>query len=154
MTTARKIGVAVLAVVTAGLGFLGWSVFDTWRKIPEAYAAWDVGTMLVCYMERNDNRWPTDWADLASSIKPDDECVFCRGVEDGNDRLDGYPKTIAKLKTMVRIDWSYVPKPGVMAYPVTTIHGKKFSVTWEGAEPNIMVYNWVTKKWKDPSRPI
>ncbi len=86
--------------------------------------------------------------ELAASIKPDDECVFCRGVDDVDDRRNGYPKTIERIRSMVRIDWDYVPKPGEMRYPVTSIHGKRFTVVWSGAEPNEMVYDWVTHRTK------
>ena len=154
MTNLRKVVYASLAVVATGVAFLGWSVLDTWRRLPEAYAAWDVGTMLVCFMERNDNRWPSSWNELAASIKPDDECVFCRGVEDGEDRSHGYPKTIEKLKRMVRIDWKFVPTKGKMQYPVTTSDGKGFTVVWSGAEPNEMVYRWIMLGEKDSSKPL
>lgn len=154
MSNVRKFVYAILAVVAAGVAFLGWSVFDTWRRLPEAYAAWDVGTMLVCFMERNDNRWPSSWNELADSIKPDDECVFCRGVEYGEDRHHGYPKTIEKLKRMVRIDWKFVPTKGEMQYPITTSDGKRFTVVWSGAEPNEMVYNWIMRGEKDSGKPL
>lgn len=150
MTTIRKIVYSVLGLLVATLGLFGWCTYDTWRKLPEAYAAWDIGTILICYMERNENRWPRDWNDLASTIKPDDDCVFCRSVVSANDRNAGYPETLEHLKKLVRIDWNYVPEPGVRGNPVTTIHGEKFTVTWEGAEPNEMIHNWVTNKRKDP----
>jgi hypothetical protein len=59
-----------------------------------------------------------------------------------------------KIKQMVRIDWDYVPKPGVMRYPITTINGQRFSVVWSGAEPNEMVYNWITHRVKETNAPF
>jgi hypothetical protein len=76
MTKARKFLYAILVMVAIGLAFFGWSAYKVVHRIPEAYAAWDVGTMLVCFMERNDGRWPKSWDELAASIKPNDECVF------------------------------------------------------------------------------
>lgn len=151
MTTKRKIITYVVGVVAIIAGLLVWSFVSTWRKIPEAYAAWDIGTILVCYLERNDDRWPRSWDDIAASIKPDDKCVVCRGVADGNDRNRGYPNTPEKLKKLVRIDWDYVPTPGVMAYPVTTSSGGKFTVVWGNSEPNWMVHKWLTDHKKDPN---
>ena len=46
----------VVFVVLAGLGWLGYGLFATWRGIPDAYAAWDAGTLLVEYLETQSNR--------------------------------------------------------------------------------------------------
>ena len=154
MTRARKICLGIFAISVLGGVLFVWTILDTWRKLPEAYAAWDVGTMLVCFMERNDNHWPKSWDELTASLEPDDECVFCRGVADGNDRHAGYPKTIDNIKQMVRMDRDYLPKPGVMRYPITTINGQRFSVVWSGAEPNEMVYNWITHRVKETNAPF
>jgi hypothetical protein len=80
--------------------------------------------------------------------------VFCRGVEDGNERHAGYPKTIDKIRRTVRIDWDFVHEPGVMRYPITTINGQRFSFVWSGTEPNEMVYNWVTHRVKNMNTPL
>ena len=48
----RKI---VLIIVIAIVGVVGWIVYGvlhTLRHIPQAYAAWDTGTLLVEYMLR------------------------------------------------------------------------------------------------------
>ena len=150
----RRILLAIAGVFFIGIGYFVWSFLDTWRRLPEAYAAWDTGTLLICYMDRNEKRWPKNWEDLTSIIRPDDPCVFCRGVEDGEDRANGYPKTIAKLKTMVRIDWGYVPLSGSTKRPVSRIDGSPFPVIWAGAEPNEMIYNYLTHGIKDEGRPM
>lgn len=149
MTTTRKTIACIVGAIALAVGIFLWSFVSTWRKLPEAYAAWDIGTILVCYLERNDDRWPRSWDDLAASIKPDDECVVCRGVSDGNDRNQRYRETIEKIKKLVKIDWEYVPTPGVMAYPVTTASGGKFTVLWGNSEPNWMVYKWLKSHEKD-----
>ncbi len=112
MMLAQEFALGIFATAILGGLFVVWSMLDTWRKLPEACAAWDVGTMLVCFMERNEGRWPKNWEELASSIKPDDECVFCRGADDVDDRRNGYPKTIERIRSMVRIDREYVPNLG------------------------------------------
>jgi hypothetical protein len=74
---------------------------------------------------------------------------LCRGAEGADDRSLGYPKTIVKMKRMVRIDWDFVPTKGEMQYPITRSDGSKFNVVWSGAEPNEMVYHWILRKGKD-----
>jgi hypothetical protein len=151
MKTYLKIAVALASVFAVVCALFAWSFIATWRKLPEAYAAWDIGTILVCFMERNNDRWPKDWDEIAASIRPDDNCITLRGVRDGDDRQNGYPKTLERIKTLVKIDWSHTPVAGKMAYPVTTIAGDKFTVVWGNSEPNEMVYAWITNHQKDPN---
>jgi hypothetical protein len=66
ITQARKIGLGILAIVLPGGVLYVWTILDTWRKLPEAYAGWDVGTMLVCLTQRNENRWPKSWDELTA----------------------------------------------------------------------------------------
>jgi hypothetical protein len=61
-------------------------------------------------------------------------------------------ETIERVKKMVRIDWSYVPKPGVMGKPVTKIDGRPLYAMW--ADPNYMIFDFVTNGRKDESKPF
>ncbi len=153
MKKATRIIQCVVVVILASVGYYAWLIFDAWRHIPEAYAAWDAGTLCVCYLERNDGYWPKDWDDLESIVQPDDDCVFCRGVfGGGSDRSNRYKETIKRMKTIVRIDWNYVPKPGVMGNPVTKIDGRPLYSMWR--DPNYMIFDYVTNGRKDESRPL
>lgn len=142
-----------VVAILASLSYLSWLVIDTWRHIPEAYAAWDTGTLCVCYLDRNHGNWPKSWEDLQSIVKPDDECIFFRGVVgDGSDRSNRYQKTIEHMKSIVRIDWNYVPKPGVMGHPVTKIDGSPLYSLW--ADPNDMIFEFITNGEKNSDRPM
>lgn len=101
-------------------------VVRTVGKLPEAYAAWDAGTLLVAYM-RETNRWPQSWDDLLSVAEPE---VSYRGC--GPEDRDYGPR----LRSLVRIDWSFArDDPG--ARPVTRPDGSEFPVVWE--DPNEMI---------------
>ena len=144
-----RILLALAGVVLIVIGYFAWSLIYTWQRLPEAYAAWDIGTLLICYMERNEKRWPKDWDDLISTIQPDDPCVRFRGFQRPEDSAKGYPETVAKLKAMVRIDWKYVPKPGSSEKPISKTDGTPFPVVWSGAEPNEMIFNYLTHGIKE-----
>ena len=56
MSTRQKIAVAVILPVLGIAVFIGWRMVNTVRHIPDAYAAWDTGTLLVEYMRSHDNK--------------------------------------------------------------------------------------------------
>jgi hypothetical protein len=86
-------------------------------------------------------------------IEPDNDCVFCRGESgDGSDCFNRYIETINRIKTRVRIDWNYVPEPGVMGRPVTKTNGRPLFIMW--ADPNYMIFDFVTNGKKDNNRPL
>jgi hypothetical protein len=62
--THRRI-ILIAAIVVVGI--IGWYAFNIIRalqNIPEAYAAWDTGTLLVEYMKLHGDQWPKSWDDL------------------------------------------------------------------------------------------
>lgn len=133
--------IIVRGVIIAGLllvvGF-GYSIYRTYRRLPEAYAAWDVGMLLVEYLKVHNRQWPRSWDDLfsvtngrlASSI------VF-RGARP--DEVE-YGWTLTNL---VAIDWGFDVSTMGRANPVTRKDGTRFPVTWSGAEPNEMVRRYL-----------
>jgi hypothetical protein len=57
------------------------------RRIPESYAAWTTGNLIVDYLATHENQWPRSWEDL-------DRATNCQR----------YTK-IEILRTKVKIDW-------------------------------------------------
>ncbi|MEM8670489.1 MAG: hypothetical protein AAGG48_23385 [Planctomycetota bacterium] len=140
ITKRRLVWFAAFWIVFA-VGWLAFSLVRTVREIPEAYAAWDTGTLLTTYMQQNDGKWPTNWDDLATVIGDGQPMLFSRTDSDGNP----ISKTeyIDKLRSMVQVDWSFDPVPDTTDSPVTRIDGGRFRTVWAGAEPNEMVRSFI-----------
>ena len=85
MTRGRKI---VLVVVIAVVGVVGWIAYGflhTLRHIPEAYAAWDTGTLLIEYMKQHDDQWPGSWDDLVTVLDSNEgRRIPLRGAQAGD----------------------------------------------------------------------
>ncbi len=78
MLTGLLVAAAVMIVLSA---------HRTWKKIPESYAAWSAGNLVVGYLNAHTNRWPTSWDDL-------------KDVENAQTFLP-----LDQLQKLVRIDW-------------------------------------------------
>ena len=130
----RKIAIAVILAILSIAAYFVYGIFSAWRRIPEAYAAWDTGTLLVQYMRVHDRQWPSSWEDLLSATRNDagDSIVF-RGAN-ANDT--NYAVTLRK---MVAINWKFNPSRPDESRPVTRLDGTRFPMVWHGAEPNEMV---------------
>ncbi len=63
VTKRRLVQILGFTLIVA-IGWFTISLVTTIREIPEAYAAWDTGTLLTTYMDNNDGRWPSDWTIL------------------------------------------------------------------------------------------
>ncbi len=139
MLLRRKITVAVVLTVFGVVVYFGYGITHTLRRIPEAYAAWDTGTLLVEYMKSHGNRWPSSWGDLLSVVRSDsgDQVMF-RGAKAGDTNY------AASLRTKVAIDWKFDPSREGQSPPVTRLDGTKFPVVWKGAEPNDMIHRYLT----------
>jgi hypothetical protein len=132
----------LLCIVTAALGLAGWfgyGIVHTLNHIPEAYAAWDTGTLLVEYMRSHDNRWPTSWDDLLTVLNTDSgRQILLRGARAG-DLI--YARS---LRNYVSVNWSFDPMhPDSQPNPITRPDGSRFPVVWSGAEPNEMVREYL-----------
>ena len=134
MSLRRKIIVGIAVAVVGTVGYFGYRTVYVLRHIPEAYAAWDTGTLLVEYMKSHDDRWPSSWEDLLSAMKSHagDEIMF-RGARAGD---TNYANSLRKT---VVIDWRFDPSRAGDVSPVTRLDGTKFPIVWQGAEPNEMV---------------
>ena len=114
----------------------------TAMHIPEAYAAWDTGSLLVRHLEVHE-RWPSSWEELlaVAGERDDPNRVFLRG---GHDR-----EHLESLADFVAIDWSFDITAPDGPNPVTRINGKDFTVYWE--DPNEMVRLHLAQQ-KEPER--
>jgi hypothetical protein len=138
MSLRRKI-IVVVFIVFGIAAYFGYSLVYTVRHVPEAYAAWDTGTLLVEYMKSHGNRWPSSWDDLLSVMRSDsgDQVMF-RGARAGDTNY------AASLRTKVAINWKFDTSREGPGSPVTRLDGTKFPVVWQGAEPNEMVHQYLT----------
>ncbi len=109
VTKRRLVQILGFTLIVA-IGWFTISLVTTIREIPEAYAAWDTGTLLTTYMDNNDGRWPSDWDDLATVINDGQPMLFSRSDSDGNPISNR--EYINKLRSMIRVDWSFDPVPG------------------------------------------
>jgi len=139
MSLRRRITVAiVLTIVITVFGVVahvGNRMLYTWRHIPEAYAAWDTGTLLVEYMKSHDGRWPSSWNDLLSvQNSGSGGQITLRGANAGD---TNYGDALVKR---VAIDWKFDPARGDQNSPVTRPDGSRFPIVWAGADPNEMVH--------------
>ena len=137
MSLRRKITVAIVVTIFGILAYFGCVIaytVSTVRHIPEAYAAWDTGTLLVEYMKSHDGRWPSSWDELLSVMSSDSGSqIMLRGSQAGDTNY------ALSLRKMVAIDWKFDPAQNDQRSPVTRPNGTKFPVVWQGAEPNKMV---------------
>ena len=138
MSLRRKITIGIVLTILGAGTYIGYRVLYTWYHIPEAYAAWDTGQLLVKYMQINQNRWPSSWDDL----------VTVMNTEAGS-RMTLYGATAGdtnyalSLRRKVAVDWKFDPSRSDQASPVTRVDGGKFPIVWQGAEPNEMVHAYL-----------
>jgi hypothetical protein len=123
------------------------SLIYTIRRIPEAYAASDTGTLLVEYMKTHTNSWPASWSDLSTLAKTNFGGGFVLRGANG-------PNYIFTLSNKVAIDWSFKPMPGNTNWPVTRVDGKRFPIVWEGAEPNAMIHDYLNAPRETNRTPV
>jgi hypothetical protein len=138
MPLRRKI---IIALVVALVGFVAYFVYAfiyTWSHIPEAYAAWDTGTLLVEFMKTHDRKWPASWDDLLSVVWSDgDRRITLYGASAGD---TNYARSLSKR---VAIDWKFDPTHAMRGNPVKRLDGSGFPIFWAGAEPNEMVRGYL-----------
>lgn len=135
----------LIGAVTASSVFFGyclWNSVDHVLKDP--YAVWQTAGMVVEYMEKNQNRWPTSWVEL------------------GKTRQGPYASdsnfTLEQLRQLVVIDWNAVPKQLAKAefndddqppFRVIWLRNGR-SMEWSRAEPNRIILEYLKKKGVKP----
>lgn len=141
MRRRRPILAVSIVVAVSVAGWLAYGFFRTLHRISQAYAAWDTGTLLVAYLQKHEDRWPTSWDDLLTVM--DDEAgrrIPLRGGQAGDVQ---YARS---LRDKVAIDWAYDPSRIGQANPVTRPDGEAFPLVWQGAEPNEMVRDHLRRR--------
>lgn len=83
----RKILLCIGAIVAALIIWFIGSFINVYRKLPESYAAWTTGNLIVDYLNTHSNRWPQSWDDLESATN----CLRYVPIE--------------KLRTKVLVKW-------------------------------------------------
>jgi hypothetical protein len=105
---------------------------------PEAYAAWDTGTLLIEYLKSHDNHWPSGWNALLSMLDDHSEQhFFLRGAQSSQ----GQAEYAHSLQDFVAVDWSFDPTQSSIKPFVTRKDGSKFPIVWE--EPNEMIREYL-----------
>ncbi len=141
MTRGRKIVLVVGIAIVGVVAWIAYGFLHTLRNIPEAYAAWDTGTLLTEYMKHHDDRWPKSWDDLLTVLDSDEgREIPLRGAQAGD---VAYARS---LREKVSVDWSFNPANPTAGNPVTSHDGARFSVVWDGADPNEMVRSYLSER--------
>ncbi len=131
-----------LFVLSLCAWFAGRVVY-VWWHIPEAYAAWDAGDMLLWYMRSHNNEWPDGWDDFQSSVESE-PALFLRG------RHPEEPDYMGRMRRTIKIDWSFDPANPQNPTPVTRPDGSPLHAYW--SDPNGMIYKYLDRlKANEPS---
>ncbi len=141
MTRGRKVAIIAVIAIVGVVGWIAYGFLHTLRGLPEAYAAWDTGTLLIEYMKRHDDQWPRSWDELLTVLDLDEgRKIPLRGAQAGD---IAYARS---LREKVAVDWTFDPANPNAVSPVAPIGGGKFSVVWQGAEPNEMVRSYLSER--------
>lgn len=144
VTRRRKLILAISAAALAVAAWIGYRAVYTLRHVPEAYAAWDTGTLLVEYLQTHDNHWPTSWDDLLTVLDlPREADIVLYGSSGGN---AAYARS---LRERIAVNWSLDPAQIADANPVTRPDGNAFTVLWEGGDPNEIVREYLRVDGRD-----
>ena len=123
-----------------GVLITGYSLYQmVHNKIPESYAAWTTGSLIVGYLQTHTNQWPRSWDDLRSatnSVLPASGFV-----------------PIERLRQSVKIDWladverlQQIARSDVKAKIdiVTRMDGLPLQAVWgPDTEPNSKIMNYL-----------
>lgn len=139
-------GLGILLFFFAAL--LVYGAIQVSRKVPESYAAWTSGNILVGYLKTHTNQWPRSW----DEIRKESETI---GVSGG---LIYTP--IERLPEFVKIDWSVDVKEltrlslaGTNANfrVVTRLDGSKLKAMWgSDTEPNNKIASYLRTTVQPP----
>ena len=110
------------------------------RRMPEAYAAWDAGDMLVWYMATHEKHWPHNWDELITAVEAHPGLML-RG------RCSEEPDYFGRMKRTVKIDWAFDPMNPWNPKPVTRTDGTRLPAYW--VDPNEMIHRYLDDQGTD-----
>jgi hypothetical protein len=155
----KRILAGIALAILAGGAYIGFDIWRTVTQLPEAYAAWDSATLVIEYMDTHAGAWPRSWDEVFSAARtlPNDS----RGLH-GHSTND-----LSDIARLVRIDWNANPREmaesrspagGIPFRVITRANGSDFPTLWSGAEPNTLVWEYLTRKTsnhrlQNPSHP-
>ena len=145
----RRIVIAVAVVALLAITWVVYGVISTLRGIPDAYAAWDTGILIIEYLETHEDQWPRSWEQLMTASAT---------LEKNGKHLRGGSSVYGELRSRVSIDWNADPDAiarvewqggRLPVRVVTRTDGKEFPVVWEHGEPNEMIWYYLQKLRSD-----
>lgn len=113
------------------------------RGLPDAYAMWNTGDLVVDYMGKHADRWPSGWEDLRPSFE---------ACKKGDEYMRG-GLTFDEIRNRIEIDWKASPQNALLhRTPFKSITARSANHTiWEGAEPNEMIIQYLRKSGAAPA---
>jgi hypothetical protein len=131
--------VIVLGIVVCGVGYNLYRLVTV--KIPESYAAWTTGNLIVEYLATHTNQWPRSWDDLRAAT---------------NSLLEkGRPvyTPLDRLPRFVKVDWHAATDHLLQAARsnsnarlqlITRVDGSPLRTVWgPDTEPNTKVMGYL-----------
>lgn len=144
MSRLSKILLLLTIVLVSFVVYGVYNFIYTWKNIPEAYAAWDTGTLLIEYLKSHNDQWPSGWDELLSVIDDRSEQQFAfRGAQSGQASQADYARS---LQDMVAVDWSFDPSQVGTKPTGTRKDGSTFPIVREHAEPNEMIREYLNNR--------
>lgn len=131
-TRNRNLRLLLLVALAGTVWFVGHILY-VWWHVPEAYAAWDTGTLLTRYMQKHDNNWPDDWSDL-EQLHSDEPSLRLFWNADQPDYFD-------RMRNMIQIDWTFDPSTRMPRTPVRSTDGSDLVCLL--SDPNGMVHYYL-----------
>jgi hypothetical protein len=137
----KRVVLLIVATLVALGGWYAYRVLYTLRGIPDAYAMWDTGLLLIDYMQSHENRWPSGWDDLKESWDRRQPVN-----SDGEYTKGGM--TLDQLRTRVVVDWNLdaariasTPEGDNHLHAVWTVDGN--TTLWSPGDPNQMIWDYL-----------
>jgi hypothetical protein len=150
-TWKRLLLALVLAVGIVVVLILG-SAVRNYRLMPESYAAWTTGNLMVEYLETHTNQWPRNWEDLRLAKES-----YINSQKGG-----GLYTEFEKLPTFVKIDWNVdvailtraaTDNSNSVVRVITRPDGSKLRAIWgPDTDPDTKVMKYLRERSRDPSR--
>ena len=135
------LALSVLAIVL--ISMIGYDLYRmVHTKIPESYASWTVGNVMVEYLQTHTNQWPRSWEDLRSA------------TNSLNQKSGSFVYTpLERLPEYIKIDWLVDPErllqaarsnANVTIRVATRLDGSRPIAVWgTDTEPNAKIMRYL-----------